>query len=266
MRFILALAVLLATSAAASDRYLLLQSTTSTQNSGLFDYLLPIFTDETGIDVRVVAVGTGQAIRNAARGDGDALLTHDRAAEEAFVADGHGLARHDVMANDFVIVGPKNDPANIRDARDAADVLARIAGAEAAFVSRGDDSGTHKAELRLWKKSGVDPAGASGTWYRETGSGMGASLRVAAEMGAYLLTDRSSWAAFGHRRDLVILFEGDPVLRNQYGVIAVNPERHPNVHAEEAAAFVDWILSPAGQDAIAAFRIDGQQVFFPNAR
>ena len=266
----LALAALFALAAspppAAADPFIVLQSTTSTRNSGLFGHILPIFRARAGIAVRVVAVGTGQAIRNAARGDGDALLVHDREAEERFVADGHGVARADVMYNDFVIVGPPGDPAGIAGAGDAAAALARIAGAGAAFASRGDDSGTHKAELRLWRAAGIDPAAQSGRWYLETGSGMGATLNIAAGMGAYALADRATWIAFANKRGHRVLVEGDARLFNQYGIVAVSKARHPGVKADLARRFVDWMLSAEGQAAIASFRIGGRQLFFPNAK
>ncbi len=262
-------AVLLAvcpdSSAVASDQFIVVQSTTSTQNSGLFDRILPIFTQKTGIDVRIVAVGTGQAIRNAANGDGDVLFVHAKEAEEEFVADGHGVRRADVMYNDFVIVGPPADPAGIEGMGDAVAALARIAGAEALFASRGDDSGTNKAELRLWEDSGIDVRTASGTWYLETGSGMGATLNTGKGMGAYVMTDRSTWIAFGNKSDYGIVVEGDPRLFNQYGITLVNPERHPHVKADLGRQFIDWILSAEGQAAIAEFTIDGRQLFFPNA-
>ena len=261
----LLLAALLAGTAAADERFIVLQSTTSTRNSGLFDVILPKFRASTGIEVRVVAVGTGQAIRNAARGDGDVLLVHDREAEERFVAEGHGSARHDVMYNDFVIVGPAADPARIAGTRDAAAALAAIARTRAVFASRGDDSGTHKAELRLWRAAGIDPAAHSGAWYRETGSGMGATLNTGVGMGAYVLTDRATWIAFGNKRGHRIAVEGDPRLFNQYGVVAVSSARHPGAKAALARRFVDWILSGEGQAAIASYRVDGQQLFFPNA-
>jgi len=251
--------------AAAQDRFIVVQSTTSTQNSGLYEHILPMFTNKTGIEVRVVAVGTGQAIRNAANGDGDVLLVHSRAEEGKFVADGHGVARHDVMYNDFVIVGPSSDPAGVAGMTDAVAALAKIAQAEALFASRGDDSGTHKAELGLWKEAGVDVNAASGGWYRETGSGMGATLNIGTGMGAYVMTDRASWISFGNKGDHRIAVEGDPRLFNQYGIVLVNPEKHPNVKAEPGRQFVDWILSEEGQAAIASFQIDGQQLFFPNS-
>ncbi len=248
-----------------AEAFILVQSTTSTQNSGLFDHLLPQFTEDTGIDVRVVAVGTGQAIRNATNGDGDVLFVHAKPAEEQFVADGYGVTRYDVMYNDFVIVGPANDPAGISAAQDVTGVLQMVANTQTPFVSRGDDSGTHKAELRLWQATGVDPSDASGTWYRETGSGMGATLNIAVGMGAYAMTDRATWIAFGNKGGHEILFEGDPRLFNQYGIIAVNPERHPAVKADLAQQFVEWVISETGQEAIAAYQVDGQQLFFPNA-
>jgi len=260
-----ALALALPPASRADDPYIVVQSTTSTQNSGLFDHILPMFTDETGIEVRVIAVGTGQAIRNAANGDGDVLLVHAKASEDAFVAEGNGVERFDLMYNDFVIVGPAADPAGVAGMNDAPAALAMIAEAEASFASRGDDSGTHKKERSLWTAAGVDAAAASGTWYLETGSGMGATLNTAAGTGAYALTDRATWIAFANKADLVIHVEGDDDLFNQYGVILVNPERFPHVKAEEGQAFIDWLLSPDGQAAIAGYAVDGQQLFFPNA-
>jgi tungstate transport system substrate-binding protein len=240
-------------------------STTSTENSGLFAYLLPKFTADSGIAVRVVAVGTGQAIRLAANGDADVLFVHHPESEAKFVADGFGLARHPVMHNDFVLVGSAVDPAGVRGMTDVSAALARIAEGAHAFASRGDDSGTHKKELSLWDTAASDPRPSSGTWYRETGSGMGATLNTASAMSAYALTDRATWVRFGNKGDLEILVEGDPRLHNPYGVIVVNPERHPHVHATEARAFVNWLLSDAGQHAIAAYRVDGRQLFFPDA-
>lgn len=245
--------------------FIVVQSTTSTQNSGLLDAILPGFTEQTGIDVRVVAVGTGQAIRNASNGDGDVLLVHAREAEEQFIKDGLGVKRYDVMYNDFVLVGPSDDPAGIKGELDIVEALASIARTESAFASRGDDSGTHKAELKLWKAAGIDAAAHSGSWYRETGSGMGATLNVGTGMGAYLLTDRATWIAFGNKADHRIMVEGDERLFNQYGVILVNPERHPNVKSDSGQAFIQWLTGADGQSAIASFRIDGQQLFFPNA-
>ncbi len=252
--------------AAAEDRFIVVASTTSTANSGLFDHILPLFENKTGIQVRVVAVGTGQALRVARNGDADVLLVHHRPSEEAFVAEGFGVARHDVMYNDFVIVGPAADPAAVRGLTDAAAALARIAGAAAPFASRGDDSGTHKAERALWAAAGVDPGAASGSWYRETGSGMGATLNTAAAMDAYALTDRGTWLSFGNRGQLVVLVEGDRRLANPYGVILVDRARHPHVKAEDGQAFIDWLTGREGQAAIASFTIGGQRLFFPSAK
>ncbi|MEW5704716.1 MAG: substrate-binding domain-containing protein [Pseudomonadota bacterium] len=250
----------------AAETSITLSSTTSTENSGLYDYLLPIFTAKTGIRVRVVAVGTGQAIKIAERGDADVLLVHHRASEDKFVADGFGTGRRDVMYNDFIVVGPGNDPANIGKLKKASEALKWIAEKEAPFISRGDDSGTHKMELDLWKKAGLDVTSASGTWYREAGSGMGATLNMAAAMGAYALTDRGTWLSFQNRRDLVLLVENDPHLYNYYGVILVNPVRFPHVNAEGAQAFVEWITSEEGQRAIGDFKVNGERLFFPNAK
>ncbi len=261
--FILGVATI--SGAKAEEKFIIVQSTTSTQNSGLFDHILPAFRNGTGIDVRVVAVGTGQAIRNAVNGDGDVLLVHSKPSEEKFVADGFGVSRADVMYNDFVIVGPASDPAGIRGSRDVVAALPKIAATETPFASRGDDSGTHKAELRLWKAAGIEAAAASGTWYRETGSGMGATLNTAIGMDAYVMTDRATWIAFGNKANHEIMVEGDPRMFNQYGVILVNPKAHPYVKAEMGRVFVDWLLSKQGQAAIAAYRVDGQQLFFPNA-
>ena len=255
-----------ATETHAETPAITLASTTSTENSGLFAHLLPRFTEATGIAVRVVAVGTGQALRIARNGDADVLLVHHRLSEETFVAEGYGVQRHDVMSNDFVLVGPRADPAALRGLHDAAAALARISAARTLFTSRGDDSGTHKKELDLWAAAGLDPGTASGTWYRETGSGMGATLNAAAAMGAYALTDRATWLAFRNKGDLEVLVQGDERLFNPYGVILVNPARHPHVHAREAQAFIDWLVSENGQAAIANYRLDGRQPFFPNAK
>lgn len=250
---------------AADDRSIIVQSTTSTQNSGLFDHILPDFSDATGILVKVVAVGTGQAIRNSMNGDGDVLLVHARDAEEEFVSGGYGVERFDLMYNDFVIVGPVSDPAGIRGIADAGAALMHIARNGLPFASRGDDSGTHTKEMALWRNAGFDPTEHSGSWYLETGSGMGATLNVAANVGAYVLTDRATWIAFQNRGNLALLVEGDETLFNQYGVTMVNPERFPHVREEEAHLFVNWLLSPSGQASIASYRIDGRQLFFPNA-
>ncbi len=263
---VLGAAAVLGGAAPVAAEFIILQSTTSTQNSGLYDALLPRFTAQAGIEVRVVAVGTGQAIRNARNCDGDVLLVHARAAEEAFVAAGFGVARADVMYNDFVIVGPAADPAGVAGSHDAAAALAAIRTAAATFASRGDDSGTHMAELALWRVAGIDPAPESGGWYRETGSGMGATLNVAAGMGAYALTDRATWITFANKGGHSIAVEGDAAMFNQYGVILVNPERCPNVKAAAGQRFIDWLLSDDGQAAIAAYRRGGQQLFVPNAQ
>ena len=245
---------------------IILQSTTSTKNSGLYDAILPLFEENTGVRIHVVAVGTGQAIKNASNGDADVLLVHARAAEDKFVADGYGVERFDVMYNDFIVVGPADDPAGIDDKEDVAAALQRIAASRSLFASRGDDSGTHKKEVALWNEAGVDPVPESGKWYRETGAGMGATLNTAVGMSAYALTDRGTWISFNNKRDFVIHVEGHPDLFNQYGVILVNPERHPHVKAKQGQAFIDWLLGPEGQSAIAAYQLDGQQLFFPNAR
>ena len=251
---------------AADDGFILLQSTTSTQNSGLFDHILPKFTQNSGIEVRVVAVGTGQALKNARNGDGDVVLVHSKSDEEKFVADGWGVKRHDVMYNDFAIVGPASDPAGIAGLKDADQALKKIAEVEAPFASRGDNSGTHKAELRLWKKTNVDPTRASGDWYLETGSGMGATLNTAVGKRAYTLTDRGTWLGFANKHSFKVLVEGDSQLFNQYGVILVNPAKHPRVRAEKGQAFVDWLTGVEGQKAISNFNINGQKLFTPNAR
>ena len=248
----------------ADGRFITVASTTSTQDSGLFDYLLPLFTKKSGVEVRVVAKGTGQAIDLARRGDADVLFVHDTKSELKFVEEGFGVKRFDVMYNDFVLVGPGADPAGIAGGHDIVAALRKVAGAKAPFASRGDDSGTHKAELRLWQAAEIDATADSGGWYRETGSGMGATLNTAVGMGAYVLADRASWLAFKNKADFAIMVEGDKRLFNQYGVILVNPARHPHVKSADGQAFVDWLLSSEGQQAIADFRIDGRQVFFPN--
>ena len=261
----LAIGVLTFSGAASGEsRKITVASTTSTQNSGLFEWLLPQFTAESGIEVQVVAVGTGQAIRIATNGDADLLLVHHEASERKFVADGLGLERHPIMHNDIVLVGPGADPAGIGGMSDIATALRRIGEGEQVFVSRGDDSGTHKKELELWSASGFDPQPASGSWYRESGSGMGATLNTASAMNGYTLSDRASWVSFGNKGDFEILVEGDPRLHNPYAAIVVNPKKHPHVKVKEAQAFVDWLISAQGQAAIAAFRVDGQQLFFPD--
>lgn len=261
----LATACFLYSSHVSAADFIILQSTTSTQNSGLYDHLLPLFESESGIDVRVVAVGTGQAIKNAGNCDGDLLLVHARADEEAFVADGAGEERHDVMYNDFVLVGPEQDPAGVDGQADVAAALQKIAADEAIFVSRGDESGTHKKELDLWQEAGIDAAAYSGQWYRETGSGMGATLNTATAMGAYTLTDRATWISFGNRAGHRIVLEGDDRLFNQYGVVTIDPVDCPRTKSAEADRFVEWLLGEKGQAAIADYRLEGQQLFFPNA-
>jgi tungstate transport system substrate-binding protein len=256
-------AVLLVGAGIASAQSITMASTTSTDQSGLFGHLLPAFKQASGLDVKVVAVGTGQAIDMARRGDADVLLVHDQVAEEKFVADGFAARRHPVMYNDFVLVGPKADAAGARG-RDIAEGLKKVAAANAPFVSRGDKSGTHAAELRYWGQAGAGAAKGSG--YRECGCGMGPALNMASSTGAYVLTDRGTWLAFRNRGELAILVEGDQRLFNQYGVMAVSAAKHPHVKAAEAQKFVDWIVSPAGQQAIAAYRVGGEQLFFPNAR
>jgi tungstate transport system substrate-binding protein len=252
--------------AEAADRFITVASTTSTRNSGLYDYLLPLFTKETGIEVRVVAVGTGQAIELAAKGDADVLFVHHRKSEEKFVADGFGVKRFDVMYNDFVVVGPKSDPAKVMGSKDTAKAFAAIAAAKAPFASRGDDSGTHKKELSLWKVAGVDVKKVSGSWYRSTGSGMGASLNTASGMNAYALTDRGTWLKFANRGDLDIAVEGDERLFNPYGVILVNPAKFKHIKARDGQAFIDWLVSDKGQKTIASYKLKGKQAFFPNAK
>jgi tungstate transport system substrate-binding protein len=264
----LATAVLLSLQAAATtvqDRSITVASTTSTEQSGLFAHLLPAFTAKTGIQVNVVAVGTGQALDIGRRGDADVVFVHDRAAEDKFMAEGQGVKRFDVMYNDFIVVGPKSDPAHVDGSKDVLDAFRKIAAAEPPFISRGDRSGTNAAELRYWKDAGIDIGATKGDWYKEIGQGMGPALNTAAAINAYTLSDRGTWSSFKNRDDLTILVEGDRRLFNQYGVMVVNPEKHPNVKAVEGQAFVDWLISPDGQAAIAAYKINGEQLFFPNA-
>jgi tungstate transport system substrate-binding protein len=260
-----ALFVLMTNGVCAQEQSIIVQSTTSTANSGLYDHLLPLFQDQSGIQVNVVAVGTGQAIRNAQNCDGDVLLVHAKSAEEKFVSDGFGTKRTDLMYNDFVIVGPEADPAGVTGMTDVQAALVQIAGSGALFASRGDDSGTHKKELALWASSGVDPSGSSGDWYRETGSGMGATLNTGIGMGAYVMTDRATWISFGNTQDYQISVQGDDDMFNQYGVIPINPEACPNVNFEGAQAFADWLVSQDGQAAIEGYKVADQQLFFPNA-
>ena len=263
--FLVAILVLAGTvSAAARERFITLASTTSTEQSGLFGHLLPLFKRATGIDVRVVAVGTGQALTIAARGDADAVLVHDRAGEDQFLADGHGLDRRDVMFNDFVLAGPSADPALVAGGKDTLEAFRRIAAKGAVFVSRGDDSGTYRMERRLWQRAVVDVRAAdAGRWYRELGSGMGATLNTAAGLDAYVLVDRATWAGFRNKQRLVIVVEGDPQLFNPYGSLLVNPAKGPHIKAADAKAWHTWLTTTPGHDAIASFRIDGQRVFFP---
>ena len=263
-RIFLGLLLAIATGGAfAQEKFITVASTTSTEQSGLFGHILPIFEKETGIKVRVVALGTGQALDLARRGDADVAFVHAKAAEEKFLREGYGVKRFPVMYNDFVLIGPKSDPARVGN--DITEALKKIRAAQAPFVSRGDKSGTHLAELALWKASGIDIEKAKAPWYRDTGQGMGAALNTANSMGAYVLSDRGTWLAFRNRGDLTILVEGDKRLINQYGVMLVNPQRHPSVKKDLGQAFIDWLVSPAGQKAIADYKINGEQLFFPNA-
>jgi tungstate transport system substrate-binding protein len=252
------------TPAMGQDRSIVVASTTSTQDSGLFGYLLPIFKAKTGIEVKVIAQGTGQALDTARRGDADVVFVHAKSQEEKFLAEGFGVKRFDVMYNDFVLIGPKSDPAGVKG-RDIETALKTIQAKSAPFVSRGDKSGTHSAELALWKQAGVDIAATKGPWYREIGQGMGAALNTAGAMNGYVLSDRGTWISFKNRGDLEISVEGDKRLFNQYGVMLVNPEKYPSVKKEFGQAFVDWLVSAEGQAAIAGYKIEGQQLFFPNA-
>jgi tungstate transport system substrate-binding protein len=252
--------------AIAQQKFITVASTTSTEQSGLFRHLLPLFTKKSGIEVRVVGVGTGQALDIGRRGDADVVFVHARTLEEKFVAEGHGVRRFEVMYNDFVLVGPKSDPAKIQGVKDALEAFRKIRAAHAPFVSRGDRSGTHAAELELWKAAGLDIAKEKGPWYRDTGQGMGPALNTAAGMNAYVLADRGTWLSFKNRADLAVLVEGDPRLFNQYGIMLVNPQKHPSVKQELGQAFIDWIVSADGQKAIAGYKIGGEQLFFPNAK
>ncbi len=267
IRRVLLAALLLgaAFTAAGAERYITVASTTSTEQSGLFGYLLPVYERQTGVQVHVVAVGTGQALDIARRGDADVVFVHARAAEENFLAEGQGVKRYPVMYNDFVLIGPKGDPAKVGGGKDIVIALKKIAASRAPFVSRGDRSGTHMAELALWKDAGIEIDKAKGPWYRDTGQGMGPALNTAAAMNAYVLADRGTWLAFKNRGDLTILVEGDKRLFNQYGVMLVNPEKHPTVKKELGQQFIDWLISPTGQKAIADYKINGEQLFYPNA-
>jgi len=266
MRLLLALALLPSFSIEAQQRFITVASTTSTEQSGLFKHLLPAFEQKTGIRVRVVALGTGQSLDMGKRGDADVVFVHAKPLEEKFVAEGFGVRRFEVMYNDFVLVGPKSDPAKVGGSKDIVAALQKIKASSAPFASRGDKSGTHFAELELWKLAGIDIATDKGPWYRDTGSGMGPTLNTASGMNAYALTDRGTWLSFKNRGELVISVEGDQRLFNQYGVILVNPAKHPHVKREMGQAFVDWVISPEGQKAIAEHKIGGEQLFFPNAK
>ena len=257
--------LLLAAAAFAQQPFIVVASTTSTEQSGLFPQLLPAFEKDTGINVRVVAVGTGQALDIGRRGDADVVFVHDKTAELKWLAEGEGVRRYPVMYNDFVLVGPASDPARVKGSKDITTALKAIADAKAPFVSRADKSGTHVAELRLWKDAGVDIDTAKGPWYRETGSGMGAALNTASGLNAYILADRGTWLNFKNRGELGIAVEGDKRLFNQYGVMLVNPDKHPNVKKELGQKFIDWLVSPRGQAVIAAYKIGGEHLFFPNA-
>jgi len=260
------LLLLVASSAVAQEPFITVASTTSTEESGLFGYLLPAFTKETGIQVRVVAVGTGQALKIGERGDCDVVFVHDRPAELAFLEQGFGIDRREVMYNDFILVGPNTDPAHVDGGKDIVAAFHKIAEARAPFVARGDDSGTSKAAMRLWKEAGIDPKTVGGSWYRDTGSGMGPTLNAAAEMDGYTLSDRGTWLSFKNKQNLKIVVEGDRRLFNQYGVMLVSPQKHPRVKRDLGEKFIDWLTSPDGQRTIAGYKINGAQLFFPDAK
>ena len=260
------LLLLVASSAIAQETFITVASTTSTEESGLFGYLLPAFTKETGIQVRVVAVGTGQALKIGERGDCDVVFVHDRPAELAFLEQGFGIDRREVMYNDFILVGPNADPAHVDGDMDIVAAFRKIAETKAPFVARGDDSGTSKAEMRLWKEAGIDPKTVGGSWYRDTGSGMGPTLNAAAEMDGYTLSDRGTWLSFKNKQNLKIVVEGDLRLFNQYGVMLVSPQKHPRVKRDLGEKFIDWLTSPDGQRTIAGYKINGAQLFFPDAK
>jgi tungstate transport system substrate-binding protein len=263
--YLLALVGAIVLPAHAQDKFIVVASTTSTEQSGLFGHLLPAFEQKSGIKVRVVAVGTGQALDLGRRGDADVVFVHDEGAEKKYLDEGFGVKRFPVMYNDFVLIGPTGDPAKIAGGKDIVEALKKISAAQAAFVSRGDKSGTHAAELHYWKLAGIDPAGAKGTWYRDTGSGMGPALNTASSMNAYVLADRGTWLSFRNRAELAVLVQGDPRLFNQYGVMLVNPDRHPHVKQESGQQFIDWLISPEGQQAIGSCKTGGEQLFFPNS-
>ena len=257
---------ILTTPVCAQDKSIVVSSTTSTQDSGLFGYILPLFKEKTGIDVKVIAQGTGQALDTGRRGDSDVVFVHAKSAEEKFLAEGEGVKRHPVMYNDFVLIGPKSDPAGIKGMKDVAQALKTIKDKQADFISRGDRSGTHIAELALWNKdAGIDIEKEKGPWYKSIGQGMGAALNTAGASNGYVLSDRGTWLSFKNKGDLQILVEGDKRLFNQYGVMLVNPAKHPNVKKELGQAFIDWLISPDGQKAIASYKINGEQLFYPNA-
>jgi len=259
------LTVAVAVPVSAQEKSIVVASTTSTQDSGLFGHILPLFKQKTGIDVKVIAQGTGQALETARRGDADVVFVHAKAQEEKFITDGFGVKRYPVMYNDFVLIGPKDDPAGVKGEKEVTAAFKRIKDKGASFVSRGDKSGTHTAELNLWKAAGIDIAKDKGPWYKEIGQGMGAALNTAASMNGYVLADRGTWLSFKNRGDLEILAEGDRRLFNQYGIILVNPAKHSHVKADLGQAFIDWVVAPEGQQAIADYKINGQQLFFPNA-
>ena len=266
-RFLIAavLTVAVAVPVSAQEKSIVVASTTSTQDSGLFGHILPLFKQKTGIDVKVIAQGTGQALETARRGDADVVFVHAKAQEEKFITDGFGVKRYPVMYNDFVLIGPKDDPAGVKGEKEVTAAFKGIKDKGASFVSRGDKSGTHTAELNLWKAAGIDIAKDKGPWYKEIGQGMGAALNTAASMNGYVLADRGTWLSFKNRGDLEILVEGDRRLFNQYGIILVNPAKHSHVKADLGQAFIDWVVAPEGQQAIADYKINGQQLFFPNA-
>jgi len=263
---ILASQVFIPWSANASERFIVVASTTSTENSGLYSFVLPRFSEQTGIEVRVVAVGTGQALHIAQNGDADVLLVHHRPSEDQFISQGYGVTRYDLMYNDYILVGPRDDPASVLSAANVIGAVQRIATNKSLFVSRGDDSGTHKKELELWNQSGIDTTKVGNGWYQETGRGMGGTLNMASALDAYTLTDRATWLKFGNKGRLDILFQSDPPLFNPYGIILVNPQKHPHVKTRDGQTFIDWMLSETGQTLIANYRILGQQAFFPTAK
>ena len=263
---ILASQVFIPWSATASERFIVVASTTSTENSGLYSFVLPRFSEQTGIEVRVVAVGTGQALHIAQNGDADVLLVHHRPSEDQFISQGYGVTRYDLMYNDYILVGPRDDPASVLSAANVIGAVQRIATNKSLFISRGDDSGTHKKELELWNQSGIDTTKVGNGWYQETGRGMGGTLNMASALDAYTLSDRATWLKFGNKGRLDILFQSDPPLFNPYGIILVNPEKHPHIKTRDGQTFIEWMLSEAGQTLIADYRILGQQAFFPTAK